>query len=93
MTELPRRRQRPSLYRAVLSIAVAALVAAWLPFSVMYIDALNKRAAVLATVVTSKSGRAVVITKTSGGQAVQSSASVTTAKPTQAPIPVTTRVS
>jgi hypothetical protein len=81
----------------VLSIAVAALVAAWLPFSVMYITALNKRAAVPATVparvVTSKAGQAVVITRTSSGQIVQSSAPVITGKPTQAPIPVSTRAS
>jgi len=93
MTELPPRRGRPSLYRTVLSIAVAALIAAWLPFSVMYVDALNKRVAVPATVVTSKSGRAVVITRTSGGQTIQTTAPVTAGKPTQAPIPITTRVS
>jgi hypothetical protein len=81
------------LYRTVLSIAVAALIAAWLPFSVMYVDALNKRAANPATVVTSKSGRAVVITRTSGGQIVQTSAPVTSGKPARAPVAVTTRVS
>jgi hypothetical protein len=77
----------------VLGIAVAALVAAWLPFSVMYIDAMSKRAAVPATVVSSKSGRTVVITRTSGGQTVRSFAPVTAGKPAQAAIPVTTRVS
>jgi hypothetical protein len=93
MTELPPRRRRPSLYRTVLSIAVAALVAAWLPFSVIYVDALNKRAAAPATVVASKSGRAVVITRTSGGQTVQTSAPATTGTPTPAQVPVTTRAS
>ncbi len=42
-TQAPRR--RPSLYRTVLSLGIAAIVAAWLPFSVLYIDALSKRAA------------------------------------------------
>ncbi len=93
MTELPSRHRRPSLYRTVLSIAIAALVAAWLPFSVMYVEALNKRAAVPATVVTSKSGRPVVITRTSGGQTVQTAPPAATGKPTQAPIPVATRPS
>ena len=37
-------RRRPRLYRTLLSLAVAALAAAWLPFSVFYIAALNKRA-------------------------------------------------
>jgi hypothetical protein len=93
MTEHPPRRRRPSLYRTVLSIAVAVLVAAWLPFSVMYVDALNKRAAVPATVVSSKSGRPVVVTRTSGGQTVQTGAPTTAGKPAPAPTPVTTRVS
>jgi hypothetical protein len=93
MTELAPRRRGPSLYRAVLSIAVAALVAAWLPFSVMYLDALNKRAAVPASLVAARSGRAVAITRTSGAQTVQTAAPVTAAKPTRATMPVTTRVS
>ena len=38
-------RRRPSLYRTVLSIGIAAIVAAWLPFSILYIDALSKHAA------------------------------------------------
>jgi hypothetical protein len=36
--------RRRSLYRTVLSFAVAALLAAWLPFSVIYINALITRA-------------------------------------------------
>lgn len=39
---------RSPLYRTVLSIAVAALVAAWLPFSVLYISALSKHAQTVA---------------------------------------------
>jgi hypothetical protein len=41
---------RSPLYRTVLSIAVAALVAAWLPFSVLYISALSKHAQAVASV-------------------------------------------
>jgi hypothetical protein len=41
---------RPPLYRTVLSIAVAALVAASLPFSVLYINALSKHAQAVANV-------------------------------------------
>jgi hypothetical protein len=35
----------------VLSVAIAAFVAAWLPFSLMYIDALTKRASAVPTIV------------------------------------------
>ncbi len=38
-------RRRPSLYRTVLSLGIAAIVAAWLPFSVLYINALSNRVA------------------------------------------------
>ena len=41
----PAARPRPSLYRTVLSLGIAAIVAAWLPFSVLYINALSKRVA------------------------------------------------
>jgi hypothetical protein len=37
-------RRRPSLYRTVLSLGVAAIAATWLPFSFLYINALNKHA-------------------------------------------------
>jgi hypothetical protein len=39
------------LYRTVLSVAIAAFVAAWLPFSLLYIDALTKRASAVPAVV------------------------------------------
>ena len=39
----PTSRRRPSLHRTVLSLVIAAVVAAWLPFSMFYITALNKR--------------------------------------------------
>jgi hypothetical protein len=55
----------------VLSVAIAALVAAWLPFSILYINALSKHAAAVARVnpVTQGAG---------GGQATPSPAAVTT---------------
>ena len=56
-------RRPPSLYRTVLSVAIAAFVAAWLPFSLLYIDALSKRASAVPTVVhvtsTTASGHSV----------------------------------
>ena len=82
--------RRPSLYRTVLGVAVAALLAAWLPFSVFYIGALNKPAAVATT--TWKGGSRLVTTRTSGGQTVQTSATANS-RQVQAPTPVTTRVS
>lgn len=34
---------RPSLYLTILSLAIAAIAATWLPFSVLYINALSQR--------------------------------------------------
>jgi hypothetical protein len=84
------RPRRPSLYRTVLGVAIAALLAAWLPFSVFYISALNKPATVATT--TWKSGSRLVTTRTSGGQTVRTSATANS-RQVQAPTPVTTRVS
>jgi hypothetical protein len=52
----------------MLSLAIAAIVAAWLPFSVFYMNALNKRAAPISLVSRphSGSGTVRVITTTSG---------------------------
>lgn len=36
---------RPSLYRYVVSLGIAAIVATWLPFSFLYVNALNSRPA------------------------------------------------
>ena len=41
---------RSPLYRSVLSIAIASIVAAWLPFSVLYIGALSKHTQAVANV-------------------------------------------
>lgn len=63
----PRSRAR-ALYRTVLSLAIAALIAAALPFSAMYVTALHKRAANVTTVSlpASSQGTTRVITTASG---------------------------
>jgi hypothetical protein len=83
-------KKRP-LYRTVLSLAVAALVAAWLPFSVLYVNALHAKPAQVASV-TFIGGKRIVTTRTSGGQTIRT---VVGAGPqqTQSVAPVTTRVS
>jgi hypothetical protein len=73
---------RTSLRRTVLGIAVAALVAAWLPFLVLYTGTASN-----SSVVVSKSGSAVV-TKTSGGQT-----RVVSGSPSAVAQPVSTRTS
>ncbi|HUO71131.1 MAG TPA: hypothetical protein VMU39_10165 [Solirubrobacteraceae bacterium] len=85
----PRARRRSSLLRTVLGVAIAAVLAAWLPFTVMYVTALERRTAAVA--VTWKSGHAVLTTKTSGGQTIQTAAPAS--QPTQTPVSVTTRSS
>jgi hypothetical protein len=66
-------RRTTSLYRTVLSVAIAALVAAWLPFSILYIDALSKHAVAVA-----KAGGATQTAGASAGPAVPSLTPVTT---------------
>lgn len=56
-------RRRPPIYRTVLAIAVAALVAGWLPFSILYINALTKHAVSVA-----KAGSAPQSASASTGQ-------------------------
>ncbi len=70
-TNLPaaQARSRRSLRRTVLSVAVAALVAAWLPFSAFYVSAINSRQPVVQTV-TGKNGVRVITTRTSSGQTI-----------------------
>lgn len=62
----PRRR---SVRSTVLGVAAAALVAAWLPFTVFFVEATQHPPA---QVVAVKSGNRVVVTRTSSGQLVQS---------------------
>ena len=62
-----------SLYRTLLSLSVAALLAAWLPFSVIYINALTTRVSTVA-----KPSFAIHGTGASTGQSVHVLAPVTT---------------
>jgi hypothetical protein len=66
-------RRRPSLYRTVLSIAVAALIAAWLPFSVLYVTAVHNHAQAVAASKPTTQGPA-----SGSGHAAQPLASVKT---------------
>jgi hypothetical protein len=80
---------RRPLHRTVLSLAVAALVAAWLPFTVFYVTARNHKPAAQITSVAYSHGQRIITTRTSGGQIIRSSAG----PQTQALQPVTTHVS
>lgn len=84
---------RPPLYRTVLSLAVAALVAAWLPFTVFYVTALGHRPVAQVASVTYSHGRRIVTTRTSGGQTVRTVAGSSGGQQTQTVLPVTTRAS
>lgn len=90
----PTSRRRPSLHRTVLSLVIAAVVAAWLPFSMFYITALNKRVTNVSAISAPRSttGAARVVTTASGATrlvAANSSTGATAGTPT----PVTTRAS
>jgi hypothetical protein len=84
---------RPQLYRTVLSLAIAALVAAWLPFTVFYVGALSHRPAAQVARVTYSHGQRIVTTRTSGGQTVRTGVGSSGGLQTQTTSPVTTRVS
>lgn len=84
---------RRPLYRTVLSLAVAALVAAWLPFTVFYVSALSHTPAARVASVTYSHGQRIIRTRTSGGQTTSTVAGGTGAPQAQAPQPVTTRTS
>ena len=90
MTDTPPARK--PLYRTVLSLAVAALVAAWLPFTVFYVSALRHKPAQI-TSVTYSHGRPTVVTRTSSGQTAATATGSTTGQQTHTVQPVTTRVS
>lgn len=71
-------RRRPSFHVTVLSLAIAAIAATWLPFSVLYISALSQRTAAPAAITTTygpggatASHGATVTTRTSTGAVVQ----------------------
>jgi hypothetical protein len=84
---------RRPLYRTVLSLAVAALVAAWLPFSVFYVTALSHTPAAQVASLTYSHGKQIVTTRTSGGQTLRTVVGAGGQQQTQTVTPVTTRVS
>lgn len=87
-------RPRPrSLYRRVLSVAVAAVFAACLPFSIFYISALQHRAAIVTTVAAPGAGGHTRLVTTTSGAHQTIAATGSTAGAQGSPAPVTTRVS
>ena len=59
---------RPRLYRTVLGLALAAIIAAWLPFSMFYVAALDKRPPTVAAITAphASAGTPRVVTTASG---------------------------
>jgi hypothetical protein len=73
------RRRGSPLYRRVLSLGIAAVVAAWLPFSVLYVSALSNRAATVSAVYAPRAAGgapARQLVTTASGRVVPVSASV-----------------
>lgn len=67
-TNSPARTGRPrSLYRAVLSLAIAALIAASIPFAAIYVSTIN-RAPALSALAPGSHGSVRLITTASGRQ-------------------------
>jgi hypothetical protein len=99
MTEQPQpkppatARRAPSLYRTVLSLAVAAIVAATLPFSALYLTALQRQPATVTTISAPHTpGVTRVITTASGAaRTVPAGTPANASLPT--PTPVTTQAS
>lgn len=87
------RRRGRSLYRTVLSLAVAAVVAAWLPFSVLYVTALDHRPAALSAISLPHSTRTTRVITTSSGATRVVAANGSTGTPAITAAPVTTRES
>jgi hypothetical protein len=87
-------RRRPrSLYRRVLSLAVAALFAACLPFSIFYVGAFQQRTAMVSPVAGPAGGGHTRIVTTTSGATRTTAATGTTASVQGSPTLVTTRVS
>ena len=87
-------RRGRSLYRMVLSLAIAAVIAAWLPFTMMYVTALHKRPATVTAVSVPGSTRSTarVITTASGATRVIPANASPAAQPVVS-VPVVTRES
>ena len=93
---MPRRRR--SVRRTVLSLAAAAIVAASLPFSALYIQALNQHAVALTAARVVHVGAApghasTVTTRASGSVATSATAQAAGPGLVSAPTAVTTRAS
>ncbi len=91
MTDKKTSKRRPPLYRTVLSVAVAALVAVWLPFTALYVSSIHPQSAT--PVVTYRSGHAVITTRTSGGRLIQQPVSANGSHTAAQAVPVSTRSS
>jgi hypothetical protein len=76
----PRTKPRRSLRRTVLSLGVAALVAAWLPFLVIYSGAPTPRSVAVTTV--SGKQRAVIVTSASGTRSTLLASAAPNVQPT-----------
>jgi hypothetical protein len=83
------RGSRPhSLYRAVLSLAVAALIAASIPFAAIYVSTLHRQPVLSALapsphrgsvrLITTASGKQIAVPASSGASAIAVAASLTT---------------
>jgi hypothetical protein len=79
----------------VLSLGAAAIIAAWLPFSVMYVTAVNKQATPVVAIGAPHPGGTStrVVTTASGATRVVATNATTAPGATVSPTPVTTRVS
>lgn len=82
------RRRGRSLHRTVLSITVAAVMAAALPFSVFYVNAVTHPA-----VSSVKAGVTVRTTSSGSRQLVASTAPASSTAPVSSPAPIRTRTS
>jgi ethanolamine utilization microcompartment shell protein EutL len=87
-------RRRSSLYRTVLSLAIAAVVAAWLPFSMLYVTALNKHVTGVSAISAppSTTGTTRLVTTASGATQLVAANSSTGAA-VKGPAPIATRTS
>lgn len=91
--ETPRRSAGSrSLYRAILSLAVAAVIAASLPFAAIYASTVSRPQAIAALAPSSSGGKQVKLVTTASGRQVAVPASGNAAASTGV-VPVTTRTS
>lgn len=93
--------RRPSLYRTVLSLAVAAIIAASIPFAALYGRAIQSHSAAVATLPVSagQGTRTRIVTTASGATVAQTvsatgaGASVAAAPSFRAATPISSRTS